>query len=66
MDFCDSRSDRKRLTGFLSGMRLTNDRTERGAAMHNLTLGICMGLEREVKVKGNELQEQTIWFRYVL
>ena len=51
-----------------------------GSAMHSLTMGICRGLmmgielraylarmiEREVKVKRNELQEQTIRFRYVL
>ena len=51
-----------------------------GSAMHSLTMGICMGLmmgielraylarmiEREVKVKRNELQEQIIRFRYVL
>ena len=33
-----------------------------GSAMHSLTMGICMGL----MMKGNELQEQNIWFRYVL
>jgi hypothetical protein len=30
MGIYDGRSDRRRLTGFLSGIRLTNDRTPKG------------------------------------